>query len=90
MPVAVIFPQQQGWYPDNTARAGEQHCWASASGATRRYEPCQRQSIYTKTGTPVRQVDRLYPGVTVSEKKLCRDLHSDKQAGQNSLGTEHV
>ena len=27
-----------------------------------------RQSIYTKTETPVRQVGRLGPGVTVSEK----------------------
>lgn len=27
-----------------------------------------RQSIYTKTGTPVRQVGRLGPGVTVPEK----------------------
>ncbi|EFI85437.1 hypothetical protein HMPREF9551_05643, partial [Escherichia coli MS 196-1] len=35
----TLLPQQ-GWYLDNTARAGEQHCWASASGATRRYEPC--------------------------------------------------
>ncbi|CAD5737049.1 plasmid segregation protein ParM [Escherichia coli] len=49
-----------------------------------------RQSIYTKTGTPVRQVGRLGPGVTVPEKQLCSDLRSGKQAGQNSLGTDNT
>ncbi|ESE90834.1 transposase [Salmonella enterica subsp. houtenae serovar 50:g,z51:- str. 01-0133] len=48
------------------------------------------KSIYTKTGTPVRQVGRLGRGVTVSEKQLCRDLRSGKQAGQNSLGTNNT
>ena len=34
------FAAATGWYLDNTAREGGQHCWASASGATKRYEPC--------------------------------------------------
>lgn len=35
------FAAATGGDLDNTARAGGQYCLASASGATRRYKPCQ-------------------------------------------------
>lgn len=71
MPVAETLPPQQGWYLDNTARGGADNIVGHQQA--RQQEDTNlagsvRQSIYTKTGTPVRQVGRLGPGVTVPEK----------------------